>query len=72
VRKLKKFLDSEIGEHGYIEIQRNDGAFLCEGKVGELRAVPLWELLDEDNAKIKMSILSVSQSGKRCIKIVLS
>jgi len=70
-KNLKEFIDSQIGEHGYIEIERNNGVFLCEGKVSELRAVALWRLLDEDNAKVKASMLSESQSGKKCIKIIL-
>ncbi|MCL2188094.1 MAG: hypothetical protein FWC16_03470, partial [Defluviitaleaceae bacterium] len=55
-KNLKVYLDKQIGEHGYVCIYRKNGAFLCEGKVQELRDAPLWRLMDEENAKITKSM----------------
>jgi len=68
---LKKYLDKEIGEHGYIEIRRYDNAFLCEGKLGELRTVPLWELINESESEYSKAYLGTSESGKRSIVVHL-
>ncbi|MDR0326590.1 MAG: hypothetical protein LBI19_10930 [Oscillospiraceae bacterium] len=69
---LKRYLDGQIGEHGYVCIRRHDNAFLCEGKLGELRSVPLWELIDEENAKVKCAYSGTSESGRRCIVVKLA
>jgi hypothetical protein len=72
--KLKKFLDSQIGEHGYICIYKGkkDKKFYCEGKVAELRATDLWKLIDEENAKISCSYSGQSENGRKCINIILA
>ena len=68
---LKKYLDKEIGDHGYIQILRYDNALLCEGIVCDLRTVPLWELIVERETEVKKAYSSVSQSGRKCTTIVL-
>lgn len=69
---LKKFLDTQIGEHGYIRIAKRDNVLLCEGKVKELRENQLWQLIGEEDAKIYRSFSGDSpDTGKRCITIQL-
>ncbi|MCL2198162.1 MAG: hypothetical protein FWB80_04485 [Defluviitaleaceae bacterium] len=61
---LKKFLDTQIGEHGRVEILRSSGTFLCEGIVKDLRQSPLWRLMDEENAKCKQAMHIEKADGK--------
>ena len=68
---LKKHLDSHIGDHGYVKIIRHDGAFLCEGILSELRANPLWGLLDEDGASYSKAYSFIRDNGKMGIAIHL-
>ncbi|MDR0325402.1 MAG: hypothetical protein LBI19_04815 [Oscillospiraceae bacterium] len=68
---LKKYIDRQIGDHGYISVIRHDNAFLCEGRVGELRSVPLWELIDEESAIVHCAYSGTSESGRPCIVIKL-
>ena len=71
IGKLKKFLDTIIGEHGYICIYNESKNFLCEGIVSNLRNDSLWELLNEEEAKVECSYSGTSENGKKAIIIIL-
>jgi hypothetical protein len=68
---LKHYLDTQVGDYGYIQILTADGAFLCEGKVNELRANPLFGLINESERKYRRAYLNDSSQmeGKRNITI---
>ena len=69
---LKEHIDKQIGEHGYIQLNRHDGVMLCEGQVGELRLMPLWALIDEENARIGQITTSRIRRGNCRVKIVIT
>jgi hypothetical protein len=71
IEKLKKYIDKNIGEHGYICIYSEEKKFYCEGIVSNLRNAQLWGLLDEENAKVKCAYSGTSENGKRAIIITL-
>jgi hypothetical protein len=68
---LKKYLDTQIGEQGYIQVRRHDDVYLCEGRVKDLRQNSLWSLIDEENVTYKCAFLDKSEAGHRCITIIL-
>jgi len=72
IGKLKKFLDTTVGEHGYICIYNESKNFLCEGIVSNLRNDSLWKLLDEEDAKVKCSYSGTSENGRKAIIIILN
>jgi len=70
---LKKYLDTQIGDHGYVRITKRDGSLLCEGKVSDLRANRMWVLIAEDERRIYRAYTGKSENGERnCIIIELS
>ena len=72
IGKLKRFLDSTVGEHGYICIRNKRNDFLCEGIVSDLRNNQLWELLDEENTDIIYACVGESESGRKAIIIKIN
>ena len=69
MKNLPTFLNSQIGEHGYICIRNKKGGLVCEGKVNHLRTLSFSKILNDEGVKIQKAMLGESIFGKKCINL---
>jgi len=67
---LQNLIDT--GNYDYICVYNKYRDFLAEGNPQELRQDGLWQLIDEQNAKVGKSYSGISENGKMAMCIVLS